>query len=220
MNGHAIWLAAGLRSPFARVDGPLARLDAVELSLPVVRAMTGSQSAAKPDLVVWGTVIPNLGYSNIAREVQIAADLDQTIPAFSTVLACSTSMVAAFQAAGMLAHGGKELALVGGVESMSRVQIGLSQNFSDWLRRFSQARSIAQRIALFKNLRARDIRLHILAVANRATGKSMGEHCEEMARTWNIARERRACGWPPARDSRACPVPCRARALSIGRSRR
>src|SRR6266699_918836 len=190
MNGHAIWLAAGLRTPFARVDGPLARLDAVELSLPVVRAMTGSQSAAKPDLVVWGTVIPNLGYSNIAREVQIAADLDQTIPAFSTVLACSTSMVAAFQAAGMLAHGGKELALVGGVESMSRVQIGLSQNFSDWLRRFSQARSIAQRLALFKNLRARDIRLHILAVANRATGKSMGEHCEEMARTWNIARER------------------------------
>jgi len=189
MNGQAIWIAAGLRTPFARVDGPLARLDAVELSLPVVRAMTGSQSAAKPDLVVWGTVIPNLGYSNIAREVQIEAGLDQTIPAFSTVLACSTSMVAAFEAAGMLGHGGKELALVGGVESMSRVQIGLSQNFSDWLRRLSQARSITQRLALFKNLRARDVRLHILAVANRATGKSMGEHCEEMAKTWGIARE-------------------------------
>jgi len=189
MNGQAIWLAAGLRTPFARVDGPLARLDAVELSLPVVRVMTGSQSAAKPDLMVWGTVIPNLGYSNIAREVQIEAGLDQTIPAFSTVLACSTSMVAAFEAAGMLGHGGKELALVGGVESMSRVQIGLSQNFSDWLRRLSQARSLSQRLALLGKLRVRDIRLHILAVANRATGKSMGEHCEEMAKTWGIARE-------------------------------
>ena len=189
MDAHEVWLAAGVRTPFARVDGALAPLDAVELSLPVVRAMTGSQSGVKPDLVVWGTVIPNLGYSNIAREVQIEAGLDQTIPAFSTVLACSTSMVAAFEAAGMLGHGGKELALVGGVESMSRVQIGLSQNFSDWLRRFSQARSIAQRLAVLRNLRARDIRLHILAVANRATGKSMGEHCEEMAKTWNIARE-------------------------------
>jgi len=89
----------------------------------------------------------------------------------------------------MLGHGGKELALVGGVESMSRVQIGLSQNFSDWLRRFSQARSLTQRLALFKKLRTRDIRLHILAVANRATGKSMGEHCEEMAQTWKIARD-------------------------------
>jgi acetyl-CoA C-acetyltransferase len=189
MDAHEVWLAAGVRTPFARVDGALAPLDAVELSLPVVRAMTGSQSGVKPDLVVWGTVIPNLGYSNIAREVQIEAGLDQTIQAFSTVLACSTSMVAAFEAAGMLGHGGKELALVGGVESMSRVQIGLSQNFSDWLRRFSQARSIAQRLALLRNLRARDIRLHILAVANRATGKSMGEHCEEMAKTWNIARD-------------------------------
>src|SRR6266699_3939528 len=189
MNGHAIWLAAGLRTPFARVDGPLARLDAVELSLPVVRAMTGSQSAVKPDLVVWGTVIPNLGYSNIAREVQIEAGLDQTIPAFSTVLACSTSMVAAFEAAGMLGHGGKELALVGGVECMSRVQVGLSQNLSDWLRRFSQARSLGRRLAAFGDLKPRDIGLHVLEVKNRATGKSMGEHCEEMAKTWGIGRE-------------------------------
>jgi acetyl-CoA C-acetyltransferase len=189
MNAHDIWLAAGLRTPFARVDGPLARLDAVGLSVPVMRAMTGGQSAVKPDLVVWGTVIPNLGYSNIAREAQIEAGLDQTIPAFSTVLACSTSMVAAFEAAGMLGHGGKELALVGGAECMSRVQIGLSQNFSDWLRRFFQARSLARRLASLKDLGAGDIRLHILAVANRATGKSMGEHCEEMAKAWNIARD-------------------------------
>src|SRR5260370_1336467 len=70
MNAHEVWLAAGVRTPFARVDGALERLDAVELSLPVVRAMTGSQSGVKPDLVVWGTVIPNLGYSNIARDSQ------------------------------------------------------------------------------------------------------------------------------------------------------
>jgi len=143
----------------------------------------------RPDLLVWGTVIPNLGYSNIAREVQIDSGLDRTVPAFSTVLACSTSMVAALEAAAMLGHGGRELALVGGVESMSRVQIGLSQNLSDRLRRFSQARSIAQRLASFKDLRARDIRLHILEVKNRATGKSMGEHCEEMAKAWSIARD-------------------------------
>src|SRR2546422_1251844 len=129
MNAHELWLAAGLRTPFARVDGPLAQLDAVELSVPVVRAMTGPQSAVKPDLVVWGTVIPNLGYSNIAREVQIEAGLDHTIPALSTVLACSTSMVAAFEAAGMLGHGGKELALLGGVERMRPLQFGPSPKF-------------------------------------------------------------------------------------------
>ncbi len=194
-----------MRTPFARVDGPLARLGAVELSVPVLRAMARLETSPpgllphpgagiaregiRPDLLAWGTVIPNLGYSNIAREVQIEAGLDQTIPAFSTVLACSTSMVAAFEAAGMLGHGGKELALVGGVECMSRVQVGLSQNLSDWLRRFSQARSLGRRLASFGDLKPRDIGLHVLEVKNRATGKSMGEHCEEMAKTWGIGRE-------------------------------
>jgi acetyl-CoA C-acetyltransferase len=32
------------------------------------------------------------------------------------------------------------------------------------------------------------VKLHVPSVANRATGKSMGEHCEEMAKQWNIAR--------------------------------
>ena len=198
-----LWLAAGLRTPFARVDGPLAQPGAVKLSVPVVRAMAGlepsspsprereggSGAGIRPDLLIWGTVIPNLDYSNIAREIQIEAGLDQAVPAFSTVLACATSMVAAFEAAAMLGRGGAELALVGGVESMSRVQLGLSQNLSDWLRRFFQARSLAQRLASFKDLRARDVRLHVLAVKNRATGKSMGEHCEEMAKAWSITRD-------------------------------
>jgi acetyl-CoA C-acetyltransferase len=200
-----LWLAAGLRTPFARVDGALGRLGAIEMSVPVMRTMTRlepsppgqapqpgagiAREGIRPDLIVWGTVIPNLGYSNLAREVQIDAGLDQAIPAFSTVLACSTSMVAAFEAAGMLGHGGKELALVGGVECMSRVQVGLSQNLSDWLRRLGQARSAAQRLAALGSLKARDVHLHVLKVSNRATGKSMGEHCEEMAKTWGIARE-------------------------------
>lgn len=182
-----LWLAAGVRTPFARVDGPLARLGAIEMSVPVMQAMT--RGGVRPDLLVWGTVIPNLHYSNIAREIQIEAGLDQTIPAFSTVLACSTSMVAAFEAAGMLGHGGKALALVGGVEAMSRVQVGLSQNLSDWLRRVGQARSASQRLSALASLRPRDVHLQVLEVKNRATGKSMGEHCEEMAKTWNIARE-------------------------------
>ncbi len=128
---------AGLRTPFAKIDGALSALDAIELSVLVARSMFDTDGAQiRPDLAIWGTVAPNLGYSNIAREILIDADLDQTIPAFSTVMACSTSMIAAFEAASMLGTGGRNLALAGGVESMSRIQIGLDQRLSDWLRRF------------------------------------------------------------------------------------
>jgi acetyl-CoA C-acetyltransferase len=182
------WLIAGLRTPFARVDGPLRRLDAVALSVPVAKAMAAQLPAGdRPDLMVWGTVAPNLGWSNIAREVLIDAGLDQATPAFSTVLACSTSMVAVFEAAGMLVDD-IEVAMCGGVESMSRVQIGLKQGLSDFIRRMAQARSFGERIDRLGELRASDVKLHIPSVANRATGKSMGEHCEEMARQWKVAR--------------------------------
>src|SRR3546814_20444231 len=72
---------------------------------------------AEPDLVVWGSVIPSLGWSNIAREMWLDAALNPHVPAFSVVLACSTSMTAAFAAAGM--HGGSvDLTMVGGAEGM------------------------------------------------------------------------------------------------------
>ena len=182
------WLVSGVRTPFTRVDGALRTLDAIDLSVPVAKAMAAQMPpGTRPDLMVWGTVAPNLGWSNIAREVLISAGLDQSTPAFSTVLACSTSMAAVFEAAGMLGDG-VDVALCGGVESMSRVQIGLKQGLSDFIRRFSQARSFGERIDRVGELRWADVRLHVPSVANRATGKSMGEHCEEMAKQWGIAR--------------------------------
>jgi acetyl-CoA C-acetyltransferase len=184
-----VWLVAGVRTPFGRVDGTMRALDAVALSVPVAKAMAGQLAAGdRPDLVAWGSVASNLGWSNIAREVVIDAGLDQATPAFSTVLACSTSMAATFEAAGMLG-GSLGLALAGGVESMSRVQIGLSQGLSDWLRRITQARTFGERVDRFLEIRMKDVRLHVPSVANRATGKSMGEHCEEMAKAWKIPRE-------------------------------
>lgn len=182
------WLVSGVRTPFTRVDGALRQRHALDLSVPVASAMAAQLPAGdRPDLAVWGTVAPNLGWSNIARELVVKAGLDQSTPAFSTVLACSTSMAAVFQAAGMLnAH--RQLALCGGAESMSRVQIGLKQGLSDFIRRMSQARSFGERIDRLGELRWEEVRLHVPAVKNRATGKSMGEHCEEMAKQWKIAR--------------------------------
>src|SRR5207248_2165959 len=140
------WLIAGVRTPFARADGPLRKRDAIGLSVPVAESMARQlRPSDRPDLVVWGTVMQSLAVSNIARELVIDAHLDPSTPAFSTVLACSTSMVAVFEAAGML-RDGLDLALCGGVESMSRVQLGLTQGLSDVIRRASQARSVGERI--------------------------------------------------------------------------
>ena len=188
MAASDVWLAAGLRTPFVRVDGPFAGRDALGLSVPVVEAM--SKRASGPvDFAVWGSVVLNLGYSNLAREVWLEAGLEPHVPSYTTIMQCSTSMVGVFQAAGLLGRGGRALALVGGVESMSRVQIGLGQSLSDGIRRVGQAKGLRRKLGAALALRPRDLRLDIPDIRNRATGKSMGEHCEEMAREWEIGRE-------------------------------
>ena len=184
-----IWLAAGVRTPFAKVDGPLSAYDAIELSVPVARHMVDQLKGGKPDFAVWGVVVPSLTFSNIAREVLMDAGIDATVPAFSTVMACSTSMVAAIEAAGMIDGDAYNLALVGGVDSLSRVQVGLGQRLSDWLRKFQQARSLGQKLDHITHVQLKDIKLYIPAIANRTTGLSMGEHTEITAKEWQIGRQ-------------------------------
>ncbi len=186
---NEIWLAAGVRTPFAKVDGPLGIFDAISLSVPVVRHMVDQLHGAAPDFAVWGTVVPNLTWSNIAREVLMDAGVAPTIPAFSTVMACSTSMIGAIEAAGMINGVSRNLALVGGVESLSRIQLGLGQSLSDWIRKFQQARSLGQKVSQVSDLRLDDIKLYIPSVSNRTTGMSMGEHTEITAKEWDVQRD-------------------------------
>jgi len=183
-----IWLASGVRTPFAKVDGPLAGLDSIALSTPLARHMVGLLGGGLPDFAVWGAVVPNLTWSNIAREVLMDAGVGATVPAFATVMACSTSMVGVFDAAGMLDGRGRDLALVGGVDSMSQIQLGLSQPLSNWVRAFQQARSLGDRVSHLADLKPSDVRLFIPGVVNRTTGMSMGEHTEITAQEWVIGR--------------------------------
>src|SRR5882724_10145260 len=183
-----IWLASGVRTPFAKVDGALAAFDAIELSVPVARHMVDQLKGGKPDFAVWGVVVPSLAFSNIAREVLMDAGIDATVPAFSTIMACSTSMMGAIEAAGMIDGDSYNLALVGGVDSLSRIQIGLGQRLSDWLRKFQQARSLGQKIDQVTHVHLQDIRLFIPAIVNRTTGLSMGAHTEITAKEWEIGR--------------------------------
>jgi acetyl-CoA C-acetyltransferase len=187
-NSGTVWLAAGLRTPFVAVDGPFANRDVLGLSVPVVQAMA-QQVNGPVDFGIWGSVIGNLAYTNLAREIWLDSKLDPHVPTFTTIMQCSTSMVAAFEAVGILGAQRAALALVGGVESMSRVEFGLGMNLSVWLRRMFQARSTRERSRILRRLRPSDIRLYVPEVKNRVTGRSMGEHTEDMAKDWKITRQ-------------------------------
>jgi len=187
-SSRPIWLAAGVRTPFTRVDGGLAKRDAIGLGVPVLQAMAARVVSGPIDSAQWGSVIPSLRYANLARETWLDAGLDPTVPTSTVIMQCSTSMMAAFNLAGILGRGVGELALAGGAESMTHVQLGLTQPMSDWIRRLAQAKTWQARAAIAQKLPRHDVHLHLQSIKNRTTGKSMGEHSEETAKEWQIGR--------------------------------
>lgn len=180
---QSVYIASGLRTPFGRGGGALADHDAISLSVPLAKAMA---DIARPDFAVWGTVIPSLGWSNIAREIWLDAKLDPTVPSFSAVLACATSIVAAFAAGGMLG-GDADLALVGGAEVMSNPPIGLKLEASKRITKLFR-QNPAEAFAALKALGPDDLTLPVKGWANRITGRTMGDHMEETAQQWGITR--------------------------------
>lgn len=177
------YLIAGVRTPFVKAGGAFVQHDALSLSVPVAQAMAAE---ARPDLLVWGQVIPSPRVSNIGRELVLEAKLDPTIPALSTVMACSTSMMAAIEAAGLVGHSDFHLALVGGVETMSRVPIALKPESA---LKLLSARDPAAIAEAGKSLTLADFDLPVRGWANRISGRSMGEHTEDTVQHFGITRE-------------------------------
>lgn len=183
---NEVFLVPGVRTPFTKAGGLFAKHNGLSLSVPVAKAMG---ARAKPDLLVWGQVIPDPTSSNIARELLFDAGLDPAIPAFSTVLACSTSFVAMTEAAGIIARGTSEhLALVGGVETMSHVPIALKMEVAD--RIVAQfGKDPAGAVAALSKLTPAEFNLPAGGWTNRQSGKSQGQHTEDTAKFFGIGRE-------------------------------
>lgn len=179
------YIVPGRRTPFVKAGKEFAALDSLALSKPIAAAMA---SEARPDFLAWGQVIPSPTIPNLGRDLLLEAGLDPEIPAYSTVLACSTSMLATIQASGMLGKGGNHIALVGGVESMSHVPIAMKSDSAQQLMALFQT-DPAKAAAKFQSLSPTDFELPIKGWANRISGRSMGEHTEDTAQYFEISRE-------------------------------
>ena len=181
---NEIYLASGVRTPFVRAGGSYASLSGMDLSVPVVQAMC---ARARPDLLAWGQVIPDPSISNIARELVFAGKLAPTIPAYSTVMACSSSFVATLQTGGLVGAGGTHLALVGGTESMTHIPVVLKFKTAERVvaEIAKQPAAVAEVIA---RLGAADFDLPTKGWTNRVTGRTMGQHMEDTAKELGITR--------------------------------
>ena len=68
-----LWLAGGLRTPFAKIDGQLSGLDAIQLSVPIAQALCAPRVILTRSLKVDGTpTVPSRWLMRLERVIEAA----------------------------------------------------------------------------------------------------------------------------------------------------
>lgn len=190
-NGRRVAIVAGVRTPFTRAGSAFKSLSAIELGKLCVAELIQrtNLSGKEVEVLVFGTVVPNILAPNIAREVALMPILPKGVQAFSVSRACASANQAITDAADQIALGHCDVAIAGGAESLSNVPILHSQGFSDALVSASRAKSLQGRIAALAKIRPKDLVPITPAIAEPTTGETMGQSAEKMAKINNISRE-------------------------------
>src|SRR5690606_35784599 len=139
--------------------------------------------------VVYGQVGILPEAPNIAREVVIASGMDYRTDAYSVSRACATS----FQSTADIFHaillGDIEIGLAGGADSTSVLPVQVSPKLRRALIHSTKAKTAADKLKLFKQLRPKDLLPVAPAVKDYSTNLSMGDIAEQMAKNHGISRE-------------------------------
>src|SRR5690349_2690203 len=137
-------IVAGLRTPFVRAGSDFAQLDVLELarSVTVELIQRAGLEPKQVEHVIYGNVVRPVQYSNLARELVLAANLPKATPADTVSLACASSIQAITDAVNLIERGYADVVLAGGVEMLSNVPISLSPPLARSLVAASQARTL------------------------------------------------------------------------------
>lgn len=184
----------GLRTPFCKMGGPLARLAADELGRQAVVALlakTGIQPS-QIDEVIFGCVAQPPEAANVARVIALRACLPEGVPASTVHRNCASGLEALSTAYERLRAGHGEIFVVGGTESMSRIPFYLPHQAGEKLFRLGRAKDWLEKLKAVGALRPGDLRLKaglLVGLTDPVSGLNMGETAEVLVRDYDISRK-------------------------------
>jgi len=140
--------------------------------------------------VAAGAVIKHSRDFNLTREAVLSTTLARETPAYDVQQACGTGLEAAILVANKIALGQIDVGIAGGVDTASDAPIGVNEKMRQILLEANRSKSAGQRVGVLTRLRPGMFFKPLLPRnVEPRTGLSMGEHCELMAKRWNISRE-------------------------------
>jgi acetyl-CoA acyltransferase len=183
----------GVRTPFAKAFAELMRLDTIALGTVAVRGLLERFPVSKReiDALVWGSVIFPSHAPNVGREIVLDAQLGAAVEAMTVTRACTSGLQAITLAAASIERGEADVVIAGGSDSTSNAEVKLPQKLVHAAAPLvfgkpspSAMLGVLSQLVPFSELLPRAPK-----IAERSTGKTMGEAAEDMARRNEISRQ-------------------------------
>eukprot|EP01135_Chromosphaera_perkinsii_P010471 Nk52_evm34s2133 gene=Nk52_evmTU34s2133 len=190
-QGPNIVLVDCVRTPFSMsgtVYEDLMAHDLARMSMTGLIEKTGIDPAAL-DYVLMGTVIQEPRTSNVAREAARGAGIPDSVPAHTVTQACISANQAVTTAIGLMKAGSIDVALCGGVETMSDVPIRFSRALRKRMLASRKIKSPAGYFGLLKGLKMGDLGPELPAVAEFSTNETMGHSADRLATAFDVSRK-------------------------------
>jgi acetyl-CoA C-acetyltransferase len=186
-----IAVIGGSRIPFCRSNTIYADKTNMDMLSSVIQGVVDrfGLDGVQLDEVVAGAVTTHSKDWNLAREALLSSSLSPRTPGITLQQACGTSLQSALMIGAKIASGQIECGIAAGTDTTSDPPITFGRKFSQRLVKAGAARSVKQRLGAFKKFRPSELKPVLPANGEPRTGLSMGQHCERMAREWNISRE-------------------------------
>lgn len=184
-------VVGGMRIPFCRSNSAYSDLSNKDMLTTALNGLVEKYSLEGElvDEVIAGAVINHSGDWNFARESVLSTGLSPLTPGATLQQACGTSLQAALISSAKIATGQIDCAISGGADTVSDVPIVFGKKFSKRLVSLGRARSVMERVKLFKGFGPGELKPVPPSVNEPRTLLSMGQHCEIMAKEWGVTRE-------------------------------
>ena len=184
-------ILGGVRIPFVRNNTAYHDVGNLGMSIRTLGALVEKFGLHGEVLgeVAMGAVLKHSSDWNLGREAALSSGLSPLTPGITLQRACGTGLDTVITVGNKIALGQIDAGIGGGSDTTSDVPIVVSRRMRRRLLDANMAKTNSQRLAAFKGFSFRDLKPEFPGVAEPRTGKSMGDHCELMAKEWRIARE-------------------------------
>jgi len=191
-NARPVAILGGVRIPFCRQNTAYSDVGNLGMSVRTLGALVERFGLHGQQLgeVAMGAVIKHSSDWNLGREATLSSGLSPLTPGITLQRACGTSLDSIITVANKIALGQIESGIGGGSDTTSDVPIVYGKKLRARLLAANRAKSTGDKIrALTSGFKFSELKPEFPGVAEPRTGKSMGDHCEDMAKEWNISRD-------------------------------